>query len=72
MGETHTMRWKFEVELKDGVAFVYERQDGVPTYVRYGPMPPDFAGPFIDERKEALADACAAARTALITRQPWP
>jgi hypothetical protein len=46
----------FEVERIGEETFVIERQAGTPGYKRYGPMPRDMTGPFIDELKEAITD----------------
>lgn len=49
------MRWEFEVELEGEDAYVIERKGGEKGHIKWGPMPRDMAGPFIDERKESLA-----------------
>lgn len=51
-----TFSFTFEVELDGEDAYVIERQEGEPSYRRYGPMPRDAAGPLIDELKEHLQD----------------
>lgn len=50
------LRWTFEVELAGEEAFVYEREQGKPGTTRWGPMPRDMAGPFVDERREFLSE----------------
>lgn len=51
------LKWSFDVERDGEEVYVVERQKGVPGCIKHGPMPRDFAGPFIDERKEMLAAA---------------
>lgn len=42
------------VRLDGEFAYVREKLCNIPSDVEYGPMPRDFAGPFIDERREML------------------
>lgn len=48
------LTWHFEIVREDGETFVYEREDGRPGAVKWGPMPPGTATAFIDERKANL------------------
>lgn len=58
--------WSFDVEREGEDAYVIERQRGVPGCIKHGPMPRDFAGPFIDERKEALSSMVERCRAAFL------
>lgn len=50
-----------EIERDGEDVYVIERQNGQGGYTRFGPMPRDFAGPFIDERQEFLRDGLKSA-----------
>lgn len=65
MGEKLTMTWRFKPQEIDGHFYVDEHQDGTSGFTRWGPMPPDAVGPFIDERKESLAVMVESSRAAL-------
>ncbi len=55
-----TVTWSVHLEGEN--AFVFERYTDCHFIMRFGPMPRDFAGPFIDERKERWEDEIKARR----------
>ncbi len=49
-----TIKWAVE---RDGeVGYVIETWGGMVGSIKFGPMPRDFLGPFIDERQEIISD----------------
>lgn len=48
--------WRWEVILDGDQAIVRESRDGAIGFADFGPMPRDYAGPFMDERRELLEE----------------
>jgi hypothetical protein len=55
-GRLIVFKFTHNVILDGEDAYVEERQEGLDGFTRFGPMPRDAVGPFIDERREWLAD----------------
>jgi len=60
-----TMTWRFERKMSGNHAYVDEKQDGVSGFTRWGPMPLEDTGRFIEDRKKELITSVNRARAAL-------